>query len=104
MHAEAVKQGGIPSRLGLIQDSSRAMTCDECGAAYFLYYDSDAELRFTVCSILAAEIINARHPDHEQVVILELPEQTIDRSSKKEIAWSTRLNLGTFINKKPDVG
>ena len=103
MHAEAVKQGGMPSKRGLIHDSSRAMTCDECGAEYFLYYDREAKMRFTFCSIMAAEIIPARHPDHEQVIVLELAEQIIDRSSKKEIAWSARLDLGTLLKKRPDV-
>ncbi len=88
--------------LGLFHDSSRAVTCDECGAVYFLYYDCDAELTFTFCSILAAEIITARHPDHEEVVVLELPLQMPERP-KKEIIWSARLDLGTLLKKRPDV-
>lgn len=103
MHAEAVRQGGVPSKPGLAHDASRAMTCDECGAAYFLYYDRDAEPKFTFCSILAAELITARHPDHEQVIVLDLPEQIAGELSEKEIVWSARLNLGTLLKKKPDV-
>jgi hypothetical protein len=103
MHAEAVRQGGVPSKPDLIHDASRVMTCDECEVAYFLYYDCDAEPTYTYCSILAAELITARHPDHEQVIVLELPEQTIERPLPKEIVWSARLNLGTLLKKKPDV-
>jgi hypothetical protein len=62
---------------GLIHDSSRAMTCAECDARYDLHYDLEAEMRSTLCSILAAEIITARHPDHEQSLVLELPEQVV---------------------------
>ena len=76
MHAEAVKCGGIPSMPGLIHDSSRAMTCAECDASYHLHYDLDAEMSSTLCSILAAEIITARHPDHEQSLALELPKKS----------------------------
>jgi hypothetical protein len=103
MHAEAVRQGGVPSKPDLIHDASRVMTCDECDVAYSLYYDRDAEPTYTYCSILAAELITARHPNHEQAIVLELPEQTIERSLPKEIVWSTRLNLGTLLKKKPDV-
>jgi len=103
MYAEAVRQGGVPSKPDLIYDASRVMTCEECDAAYFLYCDRDAEPTFTYCSILAAELITARHPDHEQVIVLELPEQTIERPLPKEIVWSARLNLGTLLKKKPDV-
>jgi hypothetical protein len=79
MYAEAVKCGGIPSKPGLIHDSSRAMTCAECDASYYLHYDPEAEMRSTLFSILAAEIITARHPDHEQSIVLELPEQVTEK-------------------------
>ena len=86
MHAEAVKCGGIPSMPGLIYDSSRAMTCAECDASYHLYYDLDAEMRSTLCSILAAEIITARHPDHEPSLVLELPEQVVHSAGLEKLA------------------
>jgi len=88
--------------LGLIHDSSRAITCAECNASYDLHYDFDAEMRSTLCSILAAEIVTARHPDHEPSIVLELPEQGPDISTKK-IAWSIRLDLGNLRKKRPDV-
>lgn len=75
MHVEAVKPGGMPWKPGLIDDSSHAITCAECDATYYLHYDREAEMRSTPCSILAAEIITARHPDHEQSIVLELPER-----------------------------
>jgi hypothetical protein len=102
MHAEAVRRGGIPSMPGLIHDSSRAISCAECNASYDLHYDLDAEMSSTLCSILAAEIITARHPDHEPSLVLELPEQGTEKS-KKEIAWSIRLDLGNLRKKRPDV-
>jgi hypothetical protein len=102
MHAEAVRRGGIPSMPGLIHDSSRAISCAECNASYDLHYDLDAEKSSTLCSILAAEIITARHPDHEPSFVLELPEQGTEKS-KKEIAWSIRLDLGNLRKKRPDV-
>jgi hypothetical protein len=73
MYAEAVKRGSNPSKPGLIFDRGRVMTCAECDVGYHLYYDRDAETKSTLCSILAAEIITARHPDHRQSIVLELP-------------------------------
>jgi hypothetical protein len=102
MHAEAVRRGGIPSRPGLIHDTSRAISCAECNANYDLHYDFDAEMSSTLCSVLAAEIITARHPDHEPSLVLELPEIGT-RKSKKEIAWSIRLDLRDLHNKKLDI-
>jgi hypothetical protein len=92
MYAEAVKCGGIPSMPGLIHDSSRAITCAECDARYDLYYDLEAEMRSTLCSILAAEIITARHPDHKQSLVLELP---------KKVAHSA--GLEKRAQEKPDL-
>ena len=102
MHAEAVRRGEIPSMPGLIHDDSRAITCAECNASYDLHYDFDAEMRSTLCSILAAEVITARHPDHEPSLVLELPEQGTEKMTE-EIAWSIRLDLGNLRKKKPDV-
>lgn len=73
MHIEAVKRGGVPSKPGLIHDNGRPITCAECDVSYDLHYDREAETKFTLCSILAAEIISARHPDHEDRIALDLP-------------------------------
>jgi hypothetical protein len=70
MHAEAVKIGARPSKIGLKQDASRAVNCQECDARYRLHYDSDAEGSFTHWSLLAREIITARHPHHSDNVVL----------------------------------
>jgi hypothetical protein len=83
MHVEAVKRGGIPSKRGLIHDRSRPVTCAECDASYYLYYDREAEMRSTLCSILAAEIITARHPNHKPSIVLELPVEITEASKKK---------------------
>ena len=83
MHIEVVKQGGVPSKSGLIHDSSRTMTCAECDVSYHLYYDREGEMRSTLSSILAAEIINARHPNHEQRFALELPVKRGTATQKK---------------------
>jgi hypothetical protein len=87
---------------GLIHDSSRAISCAECNASYDLHYDLEAEMSSTLCSILAAEIITARHPDHEPTLVLELPEIGIEKS-KREIAWSIRLDLRNLHKTKPDI-
>jgi hypothetical protein len=85
MYAEVVKRGGTPSRAGLIHDSSRALSCAECDVSYYLHYDRDAEMSFTLCSILAVEIISARHPDHEQTIALKLPQQVSGLSSSMKL-------------------
>lgn len=103
MHAEAVKCGGTPSMLGLMHDSSRTMTCAECNASYHLHYDLDAEMRSTLFSLLAAELITARHPDHEQVLVLELSQRLTEESPKREVVWSTRLDLRNLRKKQPDI-
>jgi hypothetical protein len=74
MHAEAVKSGAIASKTGLIEDSNRVLTCPECDVRYHLHYDREAEPTFPFCSVLASEIITARHPDHGNNIVLQLPE------------------------------
>ena len=75
MHAEAVKVGARPSKIGLMHDARSALTCQECDARYHLHYDSDAERSFTYWSVLAQEIITARHPHHADNIV-------VDRSEK----------------------
>jgi hypothetical protein len=70
MHAEAVKVGARPSKIALMHDARRALNCGECSARYCLHYDSDAEASFTYWSVLAQEIITARHPHHTDNVVL----------------------------------
>ncbi len=70
MHAEAVKLGARPSKIGLMHDARTALSCAECDACYHLYYDSDAEGSFTYWTVLAQEIITARHPNHTDIVVL----------------------------------
>ena len=85
MHIEAVKRGGVPSKPGLIHDRSRPLICAECDASYDLHYDREAESKSTVCSILAAEMISARHPDHEERIAVDIPldqRQTPKRESR----------------------
>ena len=101
MHAEAVKCGGIPSIPGLIHDSSRAMTCAECDARYDLYYDLEAEMRFTLCSILAAEIITARHPDHEQSLVLELPKQVVHSAGLRSLRKKSQISFSKDACREP---
>jgi len=48
----------------------RALNCEECSAHYRLHHDSDAEVSFTDWSVLAQEIITARHPRHTDNVVL----------------------------------
>jgi hypothetical protein len=70
MHAEAVKVGARPSRIGLMHDAHSARNCEECGAHYQLFHDGDAEESFTYWSLLAQEIITAGHPNHTDTVVL----------------------------------
>jgi hypothetical protein len=98
VHAEAVKCGGIPSMPGLIHDGSRAITCAECHARYDLFYDLEAEMKSTLCSILAAEIITARHPDHEQSLVLELPEKVVHSAGLEKRAEE---KAGYHLTKSP---
>ena len=70
MHAEAVKLGARPSKLGLIRDAHWTMKCQECDVCYHVHYDRDAEGSATHWSLLAQEIITARHPDHTDNVDL----------------------------------
>ena len=82
MYIEAVKRGGVPSKPGLIHDDSRPLTCSECDVSYDLHYDREVETKSTLCSILAAEIISARHPDHEERILLDLPTAMRENSEK----------------------
>jgi hypothetical protein len=66
MHAEAVKYGATPLQLGLMHDVGHPLLCDECETEYYLYYDREAQASFTSLSLLAREIITARHPDHRE--------------------------------------
>ena len=71
MHAEAVKLGARALETGLMNDSSRTLNCEECDARYQLHYDSEAEQSSTYWSVLAQEIITARHPHHADNVVLD---------------------------------
>ena len=62
-----------PSKPRLLHDAGNLLTCDECEAEYYLYYDREAEPSFTSLSLLACELITARHPDHRNNIFLELP-------------------------------
>ncbi len=70
MHAEAVKDGARPSKFGLISDAHCVLNCEACEVCYRVHYDSDAEGSVTHWSLLAQEIITARHPDHTDIVVL----------------------------------
>jgi hypothetical protein len=100
MHAEAVRDDAIPSRQGLYRDESRLVKCSECNVAYFLHYDDEAEASLTFCSILAEEIITARHPDHTGNVVLELVGLDRAQRGKTPVVWSTRTSLTSLFKKK----
>lgn len=101
MHAEAVKSGAVASKTGLMQDSRRVLTCPECDVQYHLHYDREAESSFTFCSVLACEIITARHPDHGDNIILELPE--MNEPARPRVMWSIRMHLGNLLSNKPGI-
>lgn len=102
MHAEAVRYDAMPSKRGLLQDESRPVTCGECAVKYYLHYDTEAEASVTFCSILAEEIITARHPDHRSYVVLDLSPLGQQPSQKTdEVVWSIRIPLVGSLKKKP---
>lgn len=103
MHAEAVRYDAMPSKRGLLHDESRPVKCDECNVRYYLHYDRYAEASVTFCSILADEIVTARHPDHSGNVVLDLavPDQEI--SQKPKVVWAIRTLLVSSLKKKPDI-
>jgi hypothetical protein len=103
MHAEAVKPGATPSKRGLMEDMSRPVICSECSVKYHLHYDKEAEPAVTFCSILANEIVTARHPDHSSNVFLDLAVLNPEQSRKPEVAWSIRTPLMGSLKKKPDI-
>jgi hypothetical protein len=104
MHAEAVRYDATPTQLGLIRDETRPVKCGECNVKYYLHYDSEAEASITLCSILADEIVTARHPDHGSNVLLDLT--TLGRrqpQKSEEVVWSIRTPLFGLLKKKPGV-
>jgi hypothetical protein len=103
MHAEAVKPGATPSKRGLMEDTSRQVTCSECSVKYHLHYDKEAEPAVTFCSILANEIVTARHPDHSSNVFLDLVALKPEQAEKPEVVWSTRAPLMSSLKKKPHI-
>jgi hypothetical protein len=104
MHAEAVRYDELPSKRGLLHDESRPVKCGECDVEYYLHYDSEAEGSITLCSILADEIVTARHPDHDSNVLLDLTTQGQKQPRKsEEVVWSIRTPLFGLLKKKPGV-
>lgn len=101
MHAEAVRHDAIPSKQGLLFDESHPVKCAECNVKYYLHYDSEAESSFTFCSILAEEIVTARHPDHSGNVVLDLVALDREQGRKTQVVWSIRTPLASPLNKKP---
>lgn len=104
MHAEAVRYDAMPSKRGLLHDENRPVKCGECDVKYYLHYDTEAEISVTFCSILADEIVTARHPDHNSNVVLDLAALDQKQSQKpEEVAWSIRTRLVDALKKKPDI-
>jgi len=103
MHAEAVRHNAIPSKQGLFLDESRPVRCAECNISYILHYDDEAEAKVTFCSILAEEIVTARHPDHADNVVLDLGTLEHAQGHKRRVVRSTRTLLTNLLKKKPDL-
>lgn len=98
MRAEAVKDGAIPSKPGLKHDSRQVLTCGECGLKYRLHCDLEAEISFTLYSVLAKEIITARHPHHDSNVTLELSTLRDELPGQREVRReSTNLNGKPYL-------
>ena len=102
MHAEAVRDVAVPSKEGLFSDKSHLVKCSECNVQYVLHYDGEAEAALTFCSILAEEIVAARHPDHEDNVVLDLTALDQVQRRNTQVVWFTRISLSHLLKKKPD--
>jgi hypothetical protein len=103
MHAEAVRHDAMPSKQGLIQDEDHPVRCAECNVKYHLHYDSEAEASATFCSILADEIVTARHPDHSNIVVLDLAPLDRGQGRNARVAWSIWIPLAASLKKKSNV-
>ena len=79
------------------------MKCAECDVKYYLHYDSEAEASITLCSILADELVTARHPEHGNNVLLDLTTLGQNRQKSEEVVWSIRTPLFGLLKKKPGV-
>lgn len=101
MHAEVVRYDVMPSRRGLIQDEGYPVTCAECDVKYHLYYDNEAGPSATLCSILADEIVTARHPDHSSNVVLDPAVLDRKQAREPEVVWSVRIPLVSRLERKP---
>jgi len=101
MHAEAVRSGAVASKTGLMHDGNRVLTCYECGIQYHLHYDNEAEQLLTFYSVLACEVITARHPLHVNNIVLQLPNTR--RPARSQVMWSIRMNLGNLLKDKPGI-
>lgn len=99
MYAEAVRDEAIPSKQGLLRDESHPVKCSECNVAYLLHYDDEAETALTFCSILAEEIVTARHPDHAGNVVLDLVALDQAHQGKTPVVWWTRTLLSSLLKK-----
>ena len=77
----------MPSKPGLKHDSRQVLACGECRLKYRLHCDRQAELSFTLYSLIANEIITARHPHHDTNVVLELSFLRGELPRKREYAW-----------------
>ncbi len=93
----------MPSKQRLIQDENHPVRCAECNVEYHLHCDSEAEASARFCSILAHEIVTARHPDHSSRVVLDLAPRDREQARKAKVVWSIRIPLGAPLKKKPDV-
>jgi hypothetical protein len=84
----------MPSKQGLIQDENHPVRCAECSVESHLHYDSEAEASAPFCSILADEIVTARHPDHSGNVVLDLAPRDRGQGRRAKVVWSIRIPLG----------
>jgi hypothetical protein len=68
MYDEAVREGAVPIRVGLVQDYMK-IQCRQCVVAYRLYHDG-AGLKQLRDYFLQA---SSEHPNHSRVILLETP-------------------------------
>jgi hypothetical protein len=101
MYAEAVRDDTTPSKPGLRVNQGHRVKCSECDVTYLLHYDDEADALFIFCSILADEIVTARHPDHAPNVVLDPVALDRTQQGKTRVVWSSRISLSTLLKKNP---
>ena len=70
MYVEAVREGAVPVRAGLVQGYMK-IQCRQCMTAYHLSHDGAGLKLLRDYFLRASRQISGEHPNHSRVIILE---------------------------------